>query len=121
MWCIGEYNKYRIEVCLNTETVKSTAVTLEGVDNVEGSDGLTLGVVSVLSSITNDVHEELTKDVTNAVVDQERDTLDTTTTGETTNSGLGNTLKVVTGDLSVTLGATLAETFTTSSFARHFS
>jgi hypothetical protein len=39
-----------------------------------------------------------------------RDTLDTTTTSETSNSGLCDTLNVVTKNLSVTLGATLAET-----------
>ena len=39
-----------------------------------------------------------------------RDTLDTTSTGETSDSGLGNTLDVVSQDLSVALGTALAET-----------
>lgn len=39
-----------------------------------------------------------------------RDTLDTTTTRKTPDSGLGNTLDVVTKNLSVALGTTLAET-----------
>ena len=39
-----------------------------------------------------------------------RDTLDTATTCETTNGGLGNTLDVVTKNLPVALGTTLAET-----------
>lgn len=106
---------------LDTETIEGTAVALEGVDNVEGGDGLTLGVVGVLSSITNDAHEELTENVTDAVVNQERDTLHTTTAGETADSGLGDTLKVVACQLSVTLGTALAETFTTGSFSRHCS
>ncbi len=38
---------------------------------------------------------------TSLLVDQARDTLDTTTTCETTNSGLGNTLDVVTKDFTV--------------------
>lgn len=38
-----------------------------------------------------------------------RDTLDTATTGETSDSGLGNTLDVVTKNLAMTLGTTLAE------------
>lgn len=42
-----------------------------------------------------------------------RDTLDTTTASETADSGLGDTLDVVTQDLAVTLGATLAETLAT--------
>jgi len=42
-----------------------------------------------------------------------RDTLDTTTTGETTDGGLGDALDVVTEDLAVTLGAAFAEAFAT--------
>jgi hypothetical protein len=38
-----------------------------------------------------------------------RDTLDTTTTGETPDGRLGNTLNVVTKNLPVALGTTLAE------------
>ena len=39
-----------------------------------------------------------------------RNTLDTTTTRETTDSGLGDTLDVVTKNLAVALGTALAET-----------
>lgn len=42
-----------------------------------------------------------------------RDTLDTTTTCETADSGLGDTLDVVAQDLAVTLGSALAETLAT--------
>lgn len=38
-----------------------------------------------------------------------RDTLDTTTTGETPNSGLGDALDVVTKNLAMALSTTLAE------------
>ena len=44
-----------------------------------------------------------------------RDTLDTTTTRETADSGLGDTLDVVTQDLAVTLGSALAEALATFS------
>ena len=42
-----------------------------------------------------------------------RNTLDTTTTSETTDGGLGDTLDVVTKNLSVTLGTALAEALAT--------
>jgi hypothetical protein len=42
-----------------------------------------------------------------------RDTLDTATTREATDGGLGDTLDVVTKNLAVTLGAALAETLAT--------
>lgn len=120
MSCVVYDNKYvvvypdetvfvrRKRVSLDTETVKSTAIALEGVDNVERGDGLTLSVVSVVGSILNNAHKELTENIANAVVDQERDTLDTTTAGETADSRLGDTLEVITRELSVTLGAALS-------------
>ena len=44
-----------------------------------------------------------------------RDTLDTTTTCETADGGLGDTLDVVTKNLAVTLGSALAEALATFS------
>jgi len=41
-----------------------------------------------------------------------RNTLDTTTTGETTDGGLGDALDVVAEDLAVALGSAFAEAFT---------
>ena len=43
-------------------------------------------------------------------VDQTGDTFDATSTSETTDGGLGNTLDVVAKDLAMTLCATLSET-----------
>ena len=40
-----------------------------------------------------------------------RDTLDTTTTSETTNAGLGDALNVATENLAMTFGSALAEAF----------
>ena len=101
--------------CLTTETVKGAALTLESVDDVEGGDGLTLGVLGVGDSVTDDGLKEGLEHTAGLLVDHGGDTLDTTTTSETTDSGLSDTLDVVTQDLAVTLGATLAETL--ASFA----
>jgi hypothetical protein len=49
------------------------------------------------------------KEQTRTLVDEAGDTLDTTTTSETANGGLGDTLDVVAKNLAVTLG-TLSET-----------
>ena len=56
------------------------------------------------------VLEEDLQNTTGLFVDKTRDTLDTTTTGKTTNSGLCDTLDVVTKDFTMTLGTTLSET-----------
>ncbi len=103
---------------LATETVEGTALALESIDNVEGGDGLTLSVLSVGDSVTDDRLQEGLENTTGFLVDHGGDTLDTATTGETTDGGLGDSLDVVTQDLAVALGTTLAETL--SAFAAYF-
>ena len=49
-------------MCLGTETVEGTAGTLESIDNIEGSDGLALGVFSV-----SDLEGQLVRDATHNV------------------------------------------------------
>lgn len=44
--------------CLATETIQSTALALESVDNIERSHGLALGVLGVGDGIANDTLEE---------------------------------------------------------------
>ena len=75
---------------------------------------------SICNSITNNVFKENLEDTTGFFINQTRDTLDTTTTSKTTNSRLGNTLNIITKNLSMTLGTTLSETFTTFSTTSHF-
>jgi hypothetical protein len=54
---------------LTTETIQSAALSLEGVDNVEGSDSLALGVLSVGDSVTNDTLQEGLQNTTGLLVD----------------------------------------------------
>lgn len=70
-------------------------------------------MLSVCDSITDNTLEEGLEDTAGFFVDHGGDTLDTTTTSETADSGLGDTLDVVAQDLAVTLGTTLAETLST--------
>ena len=103
---------------LTTESVQGASLPLQGIDNIHGGDSLPLGVLSVGDSVTDDVLQEDLEDTTGLLVDQARDTLDTTTTSQTADGGLGDTLDVITQDFAVTLGASLSESlasFTTSS------
>jgi len=76
-------------------------------------------MLSVSDRITDDVFEKDLEHTTSLFVDETGDTLDTTTTGETANGGLGDTLDVVTKNLAVTLGASLSESLSSFSAARH--
>jgi hypothetical protein len=97
---------------------KLTALSLESIDDVEGSDGLALGVLSVCDSVADDTLEEGLEDTAGLLVDHGRDTLDTATACETADSGLGDTLDVVAKNLPVALGSALAETLATFAACR---
>lgn len=66
-------------------------------------------MLSVGDCITNDGLQEGFEDTTSLFVDHGRDTLDTTTTSETSDSWLGDTLDVVAKNLAMTLSTSLAE------------
>ena len=105
---------------LTSESVQSTSLAFEGIDDVHGSDGLPLGVLGVGDGITDDVLKENFENTTGLFVDETRDTLHTTSASETTDGGLGDTLDVITQNFAVTLGASLSESFTSFAASRHF-
>ena len=99
---------------LATEAVKGSALALECVDNVHGSDGLPASVLGVGDRVTDDVLKEDLEDTTSLLVDEARDALDTTTACETADGGLGDSLDVVPQDLAVPLGSSLAESLSSN-------
>ena len=92
---------------------KLTALALKSVDDVERSNSLALGVLSVGDGVADNTLEEGLENTAGLLVDHGRNTLDTTTTSETADSGLCDTLDVVAQNLAVTLGTTLSETLAT--------
>jgi hypothetical protein len=88
-------------------------LSLESIDNVKRCDSLALGVLSVGDCVSDDTLKEGLEDTASLLVDHGRDTLDTTTTSETADGRLGDTLDVVAKNLSVTLSTTLAEALAT--------
>ena len=115
----GGRERERSRRCLTTESVESATLSLEGIDDVHGSHGLALGVLSVGDGIADHILKEGLENATGLFVDEARDTLDTTTASKTADGGLGNTLDVVTQDLAMTLGASLAEALASFSTSRH--
>ena len=102
---------------LTSESVQSTSLSLEGIDDIHGGDGLPLGVLGVGDGIPDDILKENLQDSSGLFIDESRNTLDSTSAGKTTDGWLGDTLDVITKYLPVTLGASLSESlssFTTS-------
>ena len=88
---------------LGTETVKGLALTLECVHDVESRDGLALGVLGVGDGVANNVLKERLEDGASLLVHHAGDALDTTTTCQTADGGLGDAVDVVAKHLAVTL------------------
>jgi hypothetical protein len=145
---------------LCAETVEGPALSLERVNDIERGDGLPLGVLSVGDRVADDVlelsecqqefgsppprniagtHEDL-EDTSGLLVDESGDTLDTTSSRQTADSGLGDTpgesvsegnilvryiravhhlLDVVSQHLPVALRTALAETLAALSSSGH--
>ena len=104
---------------LAAKAVQSAALTLEGIDDVHGSDCLPFCVFCVGDGIPDDVLEEHLEDTTGLLVDEARDTLDTSTTCQTADGRLGDTLDVITQHLAMTLSATLSESLSSLSASCH--
>ena len=88
-FCLGS------EENLSTESVEGTSLTFQGVDDVHGGDGLSLGVLSVGDCITDHVLQENLENTSGLFIDESRDTFYATSTSKTANGGLGDTLDVV--------------------------
>ena len=66
-------------------------MSLESVDNIDGGDSLPLGVLSVGNGVPDDVLEERSEDESGLVIDERGDSLDTTSSSESSDGRLGNT------------------------------
>ena len=93
---------------LSTESVQSTTLSFQSVHDIHGSDCLALGMLRVRNGITDDVLKKHLQNSSSLLVDQTRDTLDTSSTSQTSDCWLRDTLDVITKYLSMTLGASLA-------------
>ena len=105
--------------CLTAESVQSTSLAFQSIDDIHGSHGLPLGMLGVGDSIPDDILQEDLEDTSGFFVDQARNTLDSTTTSKTTDGGLGDSLDVVAQNLAMALGPALPESLSSLSASRH--
>ena len=92
-------------------------MAFQSVHNIKGCDCLSLGMLGVGDGITDDIFQENFEDTTGLFVDQAGDTLDTTSAGQSSDGGLGDSLDVITEYFSVPLGTSLSESFSSLSSA----
>lgn len=94
-------------------------MSLKSVNDIHRGDGLSLGVLAVGNCITDHVLQEDLEDSPGLFVDQTADPLNTTSSCKSSDGGLGDTLDVITQDLSVALGTSLSQTFSSFTASRH--
>ena len=95
-------------MCLSPESIESSSLSLERVDHIQRSDCLSARVLRVGNRVANNVLKEDLEHASGLLVDEATDALDSTSSRETTNSGLGDSLDVIAENLSVALGTALA-------------
>ena len=104
-----------------SEAVKSPALSLESIDDIHGSHGLAPGVLSVGDSVPHDVLEESLEDLPGIVVDERGNSLDTASSSESADGGLGDALDgSPAGLLSMSLDTDLSDSLASFSLASHF-
>ena len=104
---------------LASEAVDGSSLALEGVDDVEGGDGLAASVLGVGDRVTDDSLQEGLEDSAGLLVDESGDSLDSSTAGETADCRLGDSLDVVPKDFAVALGSSLAESLSSFTSSGH--
>ena len=114
-WCSCERGG-----ALASEAVDGSSLTLEGVDDVEGGDGLAAGVLCVGDRVTDDGLQERLEDSAGLLVDEAGDPLDSSPPRQTADGGLGDALDVVPQHLTVTLGASLSQSLASLATSCHF-
>ena len=115
------FSRFRLaERKLTSESVKGASLAFQSVDDIHCGDGLSLGVLTVCDSITDDIFQENFENSTGFLVDETRDTFHTTTTSKTADSWLSDSLDVITKNLAVTLGTPFSKTFASFTTSRHF-
>ncbi|KAJ7980885.1 Histone H4, partial [Quillaja saponaria] len=114
---IYNYNQKSIQpnagTDLTAESIKSPPLPLQRINHIHGSHRLPSSVLSVSHCITNHILQEDLQNPSSLLVDQSTDPLHTTSTSQTANCRLGDSLNVIPQDLPVTLGTSFTQTLTT--------
>lgn len=104
----GRFVAAECEADLTAESVESSALSLQSIDDIHGGDSLSLRMLGVGDCVSDNVLKENLQDSSGFLIDETGDTFHTTSTSQSTNSRLGDTLDVITKNFPVTLGASLS-------------
>ena len=94
-------------------------MAFQSVDDVHGGDGLSFGVLAVGDGVADDVFKENLENSTGFFVDWLAYTFDSSSSGETADRWLGDSLDVVAKNFAMALGSSFSEAFSSLSTSGH--
>lgn len=106
------YTALILNATSTTEAVESTALPLESINHVHGSDCFPASVLSVRDRVANDVLQKDLQHATCFFIDQSAYALDSTSASQTADGRLRDTLNVITEHLAMALSAAFSQTLT---------
>ena len=112
LWC-------NLIKCLASESVQCSALSLQSIDNIHGCDSLPLGVLSVGDGISDHVLKENLQNTSGLLIDQSRDSLHTTSSCQTSDGRLGDSLDVISQHFPVPLGSSFSKSLSSFASSRH--
>ena len=93
---------------LASKAVQGPALAFEGIDDIKGCHSLTAGMLGVCDCIPDDILQEDLQDTPCLLINESRDTLDTSTASKSADGWLCDSLDVVSEYLSMALGTSLS-------------
>merc|ERR1712223_2076706 len=96
---------------LSSESVKSTSLSLQCIDDIHCSNSLPLGMFSEGDCITDDIFQEDFQNSSGLFVNKSRDSLNSSSASQSTDSWFGDTLDVISQHLSMTFCSSLSQSF----------
>lgn len=118
--CVGVEYSAKKQSSLTSETIEGASLSLEGIDDIHGGNGLSLGVLGVCDCITNHIFEKDFQDSTGFFIDVSRNTLDSSSASESSDGRLGDSMDIISQNLSVAFSSRFSKSFSSFSAARHF-
>jgi len=106
-------------VDLTSKTIQGSALSLQGIHHIHSGNGLPLSMFRISDSISNHIFQEHLQNSSGFFVNQSGDTLNTSSSGQPTDSWLRDTLDIIPKNFSVTLGSSFAQTFSTFTTSSH--
>ncbi|KAF7825438.1 histone H4 [Senna tora] len=116
-----ENHHYQIKTLISaTEAVQSPALPLESIDDIHGGDGLPASVLGVRDGVADNVLEEDLQHTASLLVDETANPLNASSSSQTPNRRLRDSLDVIAKHLPVPLSSSLPQAFASLSSTGHF-